>query len=340
MRMWKKLTCTAAAALLLAACGAADDGGASTGAATGADAGPIKMTIGYSALGAAYADLYVCEDYGIFEKHGIDAELKFINSSSQTLSALASDSVQMAPGVAKAMASGILKGVDIKFISLNIPVYYFEMWGKSSIKSLDEIKGKKIGLSNPGSSGDASVDAMLKAKGWPADAVQKVFLGSTSAEVTALKKGAIDALVTQPPTGTQTRDFGFVKITDMTPYPAAANVYAVTSEYYEKNKEAVTRFLKADIECLSILHSDKEKTVASIQKHSGVDDKALAEYSYDFFEPVWQKIPTIEPALITEAFAQAAKEQKTDPPSDISKYLDDSIVRGLEKDGFVDSVYK
>jgi len=338
MHMWKKLTCTAAAALLLAACGA-DDPGTSTAAASSADTGPIKMTVGYSALGAAYSDLYVCEDYGIFKKHGLDAELKFINSSSQTLSALASDSVQMAPGVAKAMASGILKGVDIKFISLNIPVYYFEMWGKSSIKSLDDIKGKKIGLTSPGSSGDASVDAMLKAKGWPADAVEKVYVGSTSAEVTALKKGAIDALVTQPPTGTQTRDFGFVKITDMTPYPAAANVYAVTSEYYEKNKEAVTRFLKADLECLSILHQDKEKTVASIQKHSGVDDRALAEYSYDFFEPVWQKVPSIDPALIEAAFDEAGKEQKTDPPSDISKYIDDSIVRGLEKDGYIDSLY-
>lgn len=330
-----KIIAVAAAALMLASCGIDD-----SSTDTSADNGLTKMTVGYPALGAAYSDLYVCEDYGVFKKYGLDVNLKFINSSSQTLAALASGSVQVVPGVAKALAAGVLKGVDIKFVSLNIPVYYFEMWGDASIKSVDGIRGKKIGLSNPGSSGDASVDAMLKAKGWPADAVTKVFLGSTSAEVTALKKGAIDALVTQPPTGTQTRDFGFVKITDMTPYPAAANIYAVTSEYYQKDKDTVERFLKADVECLSILHRDKTRTVASIQKHSGVDDKALAEYAYDFFEPVWQKTPTIDPELITEAFAQAAAEQKATPPADVSKYIDDSIVRELDQDGFISALYK
>lgn len=340
MQMSKILSSTAAVALLLTACGSNDSKSTAGDNANGGKQDPIKMTIGYSALGAAYSDLYTCEDYGIFKKHGLDAELKFVNSSSQTLSALASGSVQIAPGDAKAMASGILKGVGLKFVSLNIPVYYLEVWGKASIKSIDDLRGKKIGLSNPGSSGEASVDAMLKVKGWPADAVKKVFLGSSSATVTALKKGAIDALVTQPPTGTQTRDFGFVKITDMTPYPAAANAFAVTSEYYEKNKDAVERFLKADVECLSILHQDKEKTVASIQKHSGVKDKALAEYSYDFFEPLWQKDPTINPALIKEAFDKAAAEQKATPPADITKYIDDSIVRKMQKDGVIDKLYK
>ena len=332
------LSCTAVVSLLLTACGSNNQPAVQT--TGGGEQAPIKMTIGYSALGAAYSDLYTCEDYGIFKKYGLDAELKFINSSSQTLSALVSDSVQIAPGAAKAIAQGILKGVDLKFVSLNIPVYYLEVWGKASIKSIDDLRGKRIGLSNPGSSGDASVDALLKAKGWPADAVTKVFVGSSSAEVTALKKGSIDALVTQPPTGTQTRDFGFVKITDMTPYPSAANAFAVTSEYYEENKDAIERFLKADVECLSILHQDKKKTVASIQKHSGVEDLALAEYSYDFFEPLWQKAPTIDPALIKDAFDEAAAAQKTTPPADTTKYIDDSIVRNLQKDGFIDKLYK
>lgn len=332
------LACTAAVSLLLTACGSSNEPAAQV--AGGGEQAPLKVTIGYSALGAAYSDLYTCEDYGIFKKHGLDAELKFVNSSSQTLSALVSDSVQIAPGAATAIASGILKGLDLKFVSLNVPVYYLEVWGKSSIKSIDDLRGKKIGLSNPGSSGDASVDAMLKAKGWPADAVTKVFVGSSSAEVTALKKGSIDALVTQPPTGTQTRDFGSVKITDMTPYPSAANAFAVTSEYYAKHKDVVERFLKADVECLSILHQDKKKAVASIQKHSGVKDLALAQYSYDFFEPLWQKAPTIDPALIKDAFDEAAAKQKTTPPADITKYIDDSIVRKMQKDGVIDNLYK
>ena len=164
-----------------------------------------------------------------------------------------------------------------------------------------DLKGKKIGLSSPGSLGDASVDAWLKEMGWTDKDVQKTFLKSSTAEVTALKQGAVDAIVTQPPTGTQTRDFGAVKIMDFTKYDAAANAYHVTGKYLEANKEAITRFVKSEVDCLAMLHKDKKKAVASIIKHTTNPDEALAEYSYDFFEPLWAKNPAIDPKLVDAA---------------------------------------
>ncbi len=320
----------AALALLASAC----NGTSSTPSSS------MKMTIGYTAIGAAYSDLYVCQDRGVFKKNGLDVDLKLLNSSSQLVAALVSNSVQVGAGTARTTAQGILKGLDLDYVALPISHYYLEMWGKPSITSVDQLKGQKIGLSSPGSLGDASLDALLEEKGWTAKDVHKTYLKSSPAEVTALEHGSVAAIVTQPPTGTQTRSKGFKKIMDFTRFPAAANAYTVKSDYLAKNKKAVTAFVKSEAECLSILHKDKSAAIASIIKHSGNDDKSLAEYSYDFFEPLWAKIPTVAPELIDDAFTQAVATGGGKKPADTAKYVDNSYVDSLVKSGYIAGLYK
>lgn len=300
----------------------------------------MKMTIGYTAIGAAYSDLYVCQDQGVFKKNGLDVNLTLLNSSSELVAALESNSVQVGAGAARTTATGIMKGLDLRYVALPISHYYLEMWGKPSIGSPDDVKGRKIGLSSPGSLGDTALDAMLEAKGWPRNAVQKTYLKSTPSEVTALENGAVDAIVTQPPTGTQTRSKGFKKIMDFTGYPAAANAYTVTGDYLARNKKAVAAFVKSEAQCLSILHQDKAAAIASIKKHSGNDNEALAEYSYAFFEPLWAKTPTTAPALIASAFTEAAANGGGKVPGDTAKYVDNSFVDSLTKSGYIASLYK
>jgi NitT/TauT family transport system substrate-binding protein len=248
--------------------------------------------------------------------------------------------VQIGAGVAKSTAAGALGGIDLSYIALPVPRYYLEMWGSTSVATPDDVRGKRIGLTSPGSLGDASVDAFLEDKGWTEDDVQKVFLKSTAAEVTALQTGAVDVIVTQPPTGTKTRAQGFHKVMDFTQYPAAANAYTARADYVESNRAAVAAFVKSEVECLSILHNNRDAAIASIRKHSGSEEQDLAEYSYDFFEPLWAKVPTVDPALLQEAFNQAAAEKGAPAPGDVSSYVDNSMIEELQSSGFIDSLYK
>jgi NitT/TauT family transport system substrate-binding protein len=316
---------------------------ASTACGTAGAASPssnMSMTIGYTAVGAAYDDLYVCEDEGVFKNNGLDVTLTLLNSSSQLFPAIASNSVQIGAGEARTTAAGALAGFGLSYVALPIPRYYLEMWGPPSITSPDQLKGKRIGLSSPGSLGDASVDALLRDKGWTENDVQKTFLKSTSAEVTALQTGAVDAIVTQPPTGTKTRAQGFHKVMDFTRYPSAANAYVTTTDFLKSHPAAVAAFVKSEVECLAILHTDKAAAIASIRRHSGSTDPSLAEYAYDFFEPLWAKVPTVDPALATAAFDDAAAQRHDPPPGDISSYLDNTMVDDLQRSGFIHSLYQ
>ncbi|HEY7596898.1 MAG TPA: ABC transporter substrate-binding protein [Actinophytocola sp.] len=326
MRTKALLLAAVAAVTMLAGCGK----GAS-------DEPSMSLTVGYTQIGAAYSDLYVCEDKGVFEKNGLDVKLTRLNSSSQLLASLSSNSVNIGAGVASSTAAGIVRGVDLRYVALPMPVYYLEMWGKSEIKSPEDVKGRKIGLSSPGSLGDAALKAWVKDTGIE---VEPVYLKSVPAEVAALEQGSVDAIVTQPPNGTQTREKGFDKILDFTKYPAASNAYTITGQYLKVNSKAVQAFVKSEVECLSILHKDRKQAIASIRKHSGVDDEALAEYSYDFFDKLWVKEPRVEPDLIKDAFDVAAKETGKPAPADVGKYVDNSFLDKLKSDGFIEKLYE
>ncbi|GHH77147.1 hypothetical protein GCM10018793_24500 [Streptomyces sulfonofaciens] len=336
MRTARPLYAALTAVVLLAAAGCAVTPTASVQRAS------MKMTVGYTAIGAAYSDLYICEDQGVFRKNGLDVKLTLLNSSSQLVAALVSNSVQVGVGATTSTAAGAmnLKGVDLRYIALPIDHYYLEMWGKRSVRPGDGVKGLKVGLSSPGSLGDAAVDSLIAHNGWRQGDIHKIFLKSTPAEVSALENGAVDAIVTQPPTGAKTRQKGFKKVMDFTSLPAAANAYTVKSDYMSANRKAVSAFVKSETECLAMLHNDKAAALRSIMKHSGVSNRSLAEYSYAFFNPLWARTPRVSPALVHDAFAATVAKGVGKMPANTGVFVDNSYVDALRRSGFISSLYR
>ncbi|GGI95376.1 hypothetical protein [Streptomyces brasiliensis] len=130
------------------------------------------------------------------------------------------------------------------------------------------------------------------------------------------------------------------EVMDFTGLPAAANAYTVKSDYLDVNRKAVTAFVKSEAECLALLHNDKAAALQSIMKHSGVSSPALAEYSYDFFDPMWAKTPRVDPALVHDAFAATVAKGIGTMPKDTGAFIDNSYVDRLQKSGFIDSLYR
>lgn len=325
------LTAVVALAMTVAGCGDND---------AGAD-GTTHIKIGYPSDTASYGDLYVCQDEGIFAKHGLDVELTLLKTSTQLVAALSSGTVQIAGGDGRAIAGGALKDIDLKMIELKLPKYFVEMFGDKSIKSIEDLKGKRIGATAPGSVTDSALRIMLADKGLT-DQVEIKNLTSLPALVAAAKSGEIDALVTAPPQGVETESQGWHKITDMTNYKTAASVYAVEGSYAKENSETVGKFVKADLECLAFLQKDanRDKSIDAIQKYTKTEDREMVAYAYDFFKKVWVTDPVVDEDLVREAFRDAASGGGGKVPDDVSKFIDNSFLDKARKDGFIDEVNK
>ncbi|MCW2859132.1 MAG: NitT/TauT family transport system substrate-binding protein [Actinoallomurus sp.] len=322
MKTWLSAAATVGLALSLAACGKG------TAKVTADSNGLLPLKIGYTAPGAGYSDLYNGVDYGIFKKHGLKVTIVRLNDSSQLVPALASNSVQIGVGVGADSAAAILHGSDLRYIAMSEPHYNLEMWAAPNITTFADLKGKKVGLTSPGSQGDFGLTDLLESKGMKRSDVQSTFLKGVPAEVAALESGAVSAILTQPPQGTQTREKGAHRLAEMSGLPFPLGAYTVQASYLQKNREVLQKFYAAEAESLQYVRTHKKETSAVIQKYTGVKSQALSDYAYDFFLNVWQQTPAVDPKLIQQAFDEAAKNTHLKAPADVSKYIDNSLASG------------
>lgn len=311
----------------LAGCGGSSK--PSSASTTGGGSSPGGLTtikVAYTAVGAGYADLYVGTLDGIFKKNGLNVKLDNLDNSSILVPSLVSGSVQVGVGVANDTAAAILKGQKLRYIAMSEPVYNLQVWGKKSITGVAGLVGQKVAVSGPGSESFFGLAALLKKNHIPASKVDTVDVANPQAQVAALESGSVDAILTQPPNGSQTAAHGMHEIASLNSLPFALGTYTVSASYLKSHASVVRRFVKAEVENLAFLRSHPSATLSAIEKDSGVSNPKLAKQAYQFFLGVWAKDPKVPSSLIKTAFQVAAKKDGKTAPSSVSKYIDNSFV--------------
>ncbi len=130
-------------------------------AATEPTKAAVSLRLAYSAITVNQAIPWISHDAGLFRKHGLDVQL--IHASSITaLQALLAGEVAVAQSVTDACVSANLGGADTVFIAtiLDKPLYSFIVNPK--IKTPQELRGKRVGVTRFGSTPDALARAVLK----------------------------------------------------------------------------------------------------------------------------------------------------------------------------------
>jgi len=185
MRRSVRLTAsfTAALALLLpaTACGSSDE------AADGAK----QITFGYIADFAGAAVVAAADKEGLWAKNGLDVKLAVFTNGPLQIQAFGSKSLDfgyIGSGAAWLPASGKAQIIAPNMLGMADRVITY---GTSGIKSIADLKGKKIGVPE-GTSGDMILELALKEAGMTAKDVEKVAM-DPSTVVTAISAKQIDA---------------------------------------------------------------------------------------------------------------------------------------------------
>jgi ABC-type nitrate/sulfonate/bicarbonate transport systems, periplasmic components len=308
--------------LVLSGCAPGDNGARGDSS----DSKPLaKVSIGYSSPGASYSDLYIGQSEGVFKKNGLDVTLRTLNSSSQVIPAILSNSVDIAIGSATESAAAIMKGSELTVIAITRPVFNLEVYVDPKVKTIADLKGKKIGLTSPGSQSDQALTAWLEKNGMKREDVEPTYVKSIPGQLAALQSGSVSAILSQPPQTKQVLDAGFTVLAQLTdiPFPSAAVV--VTNQFLKDHADIVDAFVKSEVENLKLLQSDEAAAIKAIQQYSGVADKVAAKYAYDFFKGVWGTDLTPKTALVKQAFDLAAIAVSEPAPADVTKFINSSF---------------
>jgi len=226
-----------------------------------------------------YLPLTISEQLGYFKDEGLDVEISDFAGGSRALQALVGGSADVVSGAYEHTINMQSKNQFIESIVLmgRAPQIAMGVSTKAmpSYRSVADLKGKKIGVSAPGSSTNMVANLVLSRAGLKATDVSFVGVGTAAGALTALRSGQIDAMSNTDPVMTMLEQKGDVKIISDTrtlkgtqevfggPMPAAC--FYTHVEFVQKNPNTCQALANAIVRGLKWLQtagpSDIIKTV-------------------------------------------------------------------------------
>ena len=174
-----------------------------------------KLRVGLSSISATSGSIWVAEEKGLFKKHGIDAEVIVIGGgASRVVSSLIAGEIQFSVGGGDSVIRSSLRGADTVVMASPLKTGLQRLMVRPDIKTLAELKGKKVAITRFGSASHWVLQLFLRKWGMRIEDIQTVQLGSSPAMFASLEKGAVDGAVFTIPTFFVAEDRGYRILAD------------------------------------------------------------------------------------------------------------------------------
>jgi NitT/TauT family transport system substrate-binding protein len=310
---------------------------------------PRAITASYAAVSQSYSAIWVAREAGMFERNGLDVKLVFVGSGATNIQALINNDVQIAVTGTAAIVSAAAGGVDLVIVGSMYDGLLFDLIADRTIKTASDLRGKKIGISRFGGSSHYAVVAMVKKMGLdPARDVIIVQAGTDRMRAGAIVNGAIHATVVTPPVDQKYKDLGIHKLLSIKDLdiPFVNDAIVVTRGYFRENPGTVRNFLRALVESFAFYKnsSNRDMVVKIMAKYLALDagrDREVLGEMYDLFaREYYRKLPLVSTAGLNAVINGVAEGDPKARHLAAERLIDDSILREMEKSGFVDSLYR
>ncbi|TAK07091.1 ABC transporter substrate-binding protein [bacterium] len=306
--------------------------------------GAEKIRIGYSSISGAYIGIWVAHDAGLFVKEGLNDQMILIPSGSQLAQVTVAGEVDIGSLNGSSTMAAALKGADIKIIGNNVNKMIFSIYAKPEIKTVEGLKGRKIGISRYGSSTDISARyALRKHNIDPQKDVAILQMGAMSSIMGGLQGGSIDAGLVSPPTQFLVEKLGFKELVNITDMDLAfPNPSLVAQGGILRNRpEVINRFMRAYVRGIHRARADRELTLKSLAKYTKIEDLFLLQKAYDLYVgKVLEKAPYINMVGMQNALDDLAKTVPEAKSAKPEQFIDLRFLDNLEKGGLLKELYR
>ncbi len=297
----------------------------------------------YSAQVMSQSMPWIAKEAGLFKKYNLDFSLVYIASSGTSTAALLGGDAEVGltggVGVVRAYVQG---ATDLVFIGVVKNVMTQSIVAGKAIKTAEDLRGKKIGISRIGSNTHYFTIQALRHVGLdPERDVKFIQTGGDPPALAALVSGGIDAATITPPTDAKAIAMGYhyVLYGPDLHIPYAATAFVTRRSIIAKRGQVLDRFMHAMAEADKILHTDKDFTYKVLGKELRVTDRSVLDAAYN------AEIKVLEPRMVIRPEAlQAILDDvaKVDPRAKYIKpqeFIDTRYLDEMEKSGFFDKLY-
>ncbi|MEO6164968.1 MAG: ABC transporter substrate-binding protein [Candidatus Binatia bacterium] len=299
------------------------------------------VDVSLPAVSLLQSPLFAAIESGAFKKYG--KEVRYIVTGARSIQALIGGSVNFAQGVSsRTVPSAVLAGFDAVLIANFSDKFLFTMHSAPEINSLQDLRGKIIGVSGLGGSTDFATRVALREAGLVPDKdVMIRGVGGVPETVAALRAKLVHAGTLSPPSSFVAQKAGFKMLFDMTSLGVdyVSSGLGVKKTWLVANRLEAKQFVMAMIEGAKILTTDEEFAMRVLAKHTRISDREVLQQSYRYIKPYFLKTPYPSTRAIKDTLDALAKDLPKAKDADPRDFVDLSIVREIEASGFIASVY-
>jgi ABC-type nitrate/sulfonate/bicarbonate transport system substrate-binding protein len=291
----------------------------------------IKLAVGKSApTSESNLAANVGAKTGIFKKHGLDVEVLDFAGGGKMIQALTAGSIDIGVGAGIQMAF-IVKGAPMLAVcedASTLPFVIGVPWD-STLKTLDGLKGKTIGISSAGSLTDWLAKELARTRGWKSDEITLAAIGSSpSASTSAFRLHRIDAYVGGTSTflGMEEKKIGraLAPVSSYIGKIAAGTIFA-SNRLIESNPDAIRAFLAGWLETVRYMKSHKAETVAIESATTGYS-KDVTSRDYDLTIGYFTDDCRFDPESMTTLKRSFLDMKLLDAPPDMSKLYSEAYL--------------
>jgi NitT/TauT family transport system substrate-binding protein len=245
----------------------------------------VKTPVQIPAITPAATAFAVARDRGYYRQEGLDAQLIVMPSALGTQALLGGNVKFSTAGGAGLLP--ILRSAPIRFMftTFNRPMFW--LYSRSDIRSVENLKGKKVGVSSLGSGPDSLLREILKKHGLDGGRDVAIMpVGSGTARFFALQAGTVDAAMLSIPANLMAQDAGFRELVSFIDqeWIELQGTINVTDQLLAADPTLVEKFIRATLKGFIHFRDLRSQTIGILIRFLRVKEDAAAKI-YELMRP-------------------------------------------------------
>ena len=295
------------------------------------------------------APIFTLARTGICEKYGLNVTFHHTPKTEEAEGGLLSGKFDIVFGNHIRPFVDRAKGEKVVYIAQPMNFWEHALIARPGIRSLQDLKGKRLGVSGVGDHGELVVRAELKLAGLnpKRDGIEVVEVEGKlnfKQNYERVKNAEVDAIFVPPPFDWLGRREG-LSVVEVANYPQIQGATITShSDFLSENEDLIPELLKAYCEGLHHYHTRREETIDTLWEELsprfGIEEREAYEYLYDKQKEILEKKPYPRLEAIQCVFEIACWEHPELEGFNPLSVWDLHYLRELDETGFIDKLYQ
>jgi len=301
-----------------------------------------RVLIGYSSLSSNQTPIWVAKEEGFYKKFGVDVEVILIEGGTRGAQALISGDLPMMGMAGQSVISARARGADLVTVGGVVNKMNYIFVGAPNVRSPEDLKGKRIGISQIGTASYHAV--VLALKQWKLDQrrdrITILQVGTQAARVSSINSGGADAIIVNPGLNATMKQRGYNIIADFSelPIPYPLQVMGTRERFLRTEPDLAERLIKAFVagNTFAVDPKNRNRVKAAIAKYLRLPTVDAAEDQYRSALAVLPKKPYVEVAGISSMIEFLSESDPGVAKIKPEQVINHTIMKKLDESGFIE----